>query len=87
MDSPIPILIFQNKSYRCLVHNMEKTKDKISSSANVAIGDEALVKIKTEIGQDPDKIEDEVIENEGKKDILKLHSKWIFCKKQPLSLL
>ena len=59
---------------------MEKTKDKISSSANVAIVDEALVKIKTKIGQDPDKIEDEVFENEGKKDILKLHNKWIDCK-------
>ena len=58
---------------------MEKTKDIISSSANVAIVDEALVKIKTEIGQDPDKIEDEVFENEGKKDILKLHNKWIDC--------
>ena len=58
---------------------MEKTKDKISSSANVAIVDEALVKIKAEIGQDPDKIEDEVFENEGKKDILKLHNKWIDC--------
>ena len=59
---------------------MEKTKDKISSSANVAIVDEALVKIRTEIGQDPDKIEAEVFENEGKKDILKLHNKWIDCK-------
>lgn len=59
---------------------MEKTKDKISSSANVAIVDEALIKIKTEIEQDPDKIEDEVFENEGKKDILKLHNKWIDCK-------
>ena len=66
MELPIPILIFQNKSYKCLVHNMEKIKDKISSSAHVAIGDEALVKIETEIRQDPEKIEDEVLEREGK---------------------
>ena len=45
---------------------MEKTKDKISSSAHVAIGDEALVKIETEIRQDPEKIEDEEFEGEGK---------------------
>ena len=79
MELPIPILIFQNKSYKCLVHNMEKTKDKISS-AYVAIGDEALVKIKTEIGQDSDKIEDEAFENEGKKDIVSLYNKWIVIK-------
>ena len=66
MELPIPILIFQNKSYKCLVHNMEKTNDKISSSAHVAIGDEALVKIETEIRQDPEKIEDEEFEREGK---------------------
>ena len=67
MELPIPKLIFQNRTYKCLVHNMEKTKDTISSSANVAIGDEALVKIKTEIRQDPEKIEDEeVFEREGK---------------------
>ena len=79
MELPIPILIFQNKSYKCLVHNMEKTKDKVSSSAHVAIGDEALVKIKTEIGQDSDKIEDEAFENEGKQDIVSLYNKWIVC--------
>ena len=66
MELPIPKLMFQNRTYKCLVHNMEKTKDTISSSANVAIGDEALVKNKTEIRQDPEKIEDEVFEREGK---------------------